>query len=202
MNRDIAELLKSKLITSSYAERIAGLTRTVVVKVKDRSGSAVSRKIPMGCGIENPENCPPSQLIVPDNSLSSLVWFEDMGVIMLSEEGRVFHFLSSLKLIVWLNLNRYEHDCSITAAVSMDVVRRLMTGYENMPNYQSIRVKNINLLPKEISVFAAYDFENKNMYSMYPYEYIAFKIETEFAVNKNCLKTIQIKDAECRTASI
>lgn len=202
MNRDIAEILKDKLLTAAYAERLAGLTRTVTVSGRDSSGRQVKRRIPMGCSVVNPENCPPSQLIVPDNSLSSLVWFEDLGVIMLREEGRSYAFASSLKLIVWLNLNRYEHDCSITSAVSMDVIRRLMTGYENQPNYQSIRVNKISQLPKEISVFAAYDFENKNLYSMYPYDYIAFKIETEFAVNKNCLKSIQIKDAECRTASI
>lgn len=202
MNVDIADFLKNKLISAPYTERLAGLTRPVIIKSKSGDGSFANRRIPMGCNVTNPENCHPNKLLVPDSSLSSIAWFEDEGVIFNSPSGRYIDFTSSLRLIVWLNLNRYEHNCSLSAAVFMDIIRRIMVNYENTLHYQSIKVTAVTQQPKDVSIFASYDFENKNMYTIYPYDFLAVKITTAFAINRNCFKDITTKNAECHTYTV
>lgn len=202
MNVDIADFLKNKLITAPYTERLAGLTRPVIIKSKSADGTFTSRRIPMGCNVTNPEACPPHKLLVPDSSLSSMAWFEDEGIIFNSPSGRYIDFTSSLRLIVWINLNRYEHDCSLSAAVFMDIIRRIMINYENTLHYQSIKVTSVIQQPKDISVFSSYDFDNKNMYTIYPYDFLSVKITTTFAINRNCFKEINTKNAECSTNTV
>jgi hypothetical protein len=202
MNKDIAEVLKSKLLTAEYAERIAGLTRPVEVKIRDVSGSYQVRRVPMGCDVTNPETCPPNKMLIPDSRLSSIVWFEDGGVIMQEQQGRYFNFISELRLIVWLNLNFFEHDCTISPAVEMDIVKRLSFNFENTANYQGIKVTGISFKPKDVSVFAQYSFENVNLYTMYPYDFLSATITTMFSINSNCKLPITRKDVECTVNTI
>jgi hypothetical protein len=201
MNVLIAGFLKEKLLTSEYAERAAGLVRVVNVKLRSQDGM-VSRRIPMGCEVTNPETCPPHSLLVPDEKLSSMLWFEDGGTTFVMESGRSTYFTSSLRLIIWLNLNKYEHNCSITSAVFTDVIKRLMTTYESIPEAHSIRVESLTQMPKDASIFSSYDFENKNMFLIYPYDYLGIDIKTTFGVNRNCFQPIIRKDVECRVNTV
>lgn len=193
MNVDIAEHLKNKLAGAPYAERIAGLCRPVETK----SGGNV-RRIPMACKWSvSPSDCPETELLIPDASLSSLLWFEDGGAIFKERNGRDITYTSTLRLICWLNLRKYEHECSVTAAVAMDIIFRLLSGNENTTNYSSVRVVSISQLVKNESVFSAYIFANKPVFLTYPYDFIGMEIKTDFTINSNCIKPITRQDVRC-----
>ena len=103
MNFDIANIIKGLIENENYVDKIAGLVRSFIKKV-----NGVTKIYPVGCELTDDECEQMLFDLIPDAKYRTIIYFEDLGTIMLERDGHgCTYWRSSLKLVCWINTNKF-----------------------------------------------------------------------------------------------
>lgn len=209
MNAAIASILKDYLITLVWKDKVAGLVKPLVRMDPLKQGNfttSVRKTFPISCDISYTDCQSNANLykdLQPDSNLRSIMYFEDRGVRWIKSEGGNDFYRSSLTLVGWVNMNKFKFTGCYISPLLVQSIRGVIpkTPVNSQVNGMTRILSNITgELPKDAGIFSKYTYnEGIIQYLMYPFDYFALTIETDFAMNIACAHLIELSDDPCPT---
>ena len=202
MNAMIADILKTNIESLPFIDRLSGLVRTV--SIKEESGR-ITRK-PIACDVSS-DDCARGtyQDLVPNSSKLSIVYFEENGGVQpIGNEKNNYVFRSQLRMVGWLNLKKMGFtNCTWSGNAVLQILSRLPRNVFNSGNFQKIKITAIAEAEKSAeNIFGKYTYdETVNQYLLYPFDYFALNITTEFQVNPDCIEEMNMEEELCADPS-
>lgn len=195
MNEKIASILKSKIETLSFVDKIAGLVRPVRIEVMGPNETKVQKIYPISSDVSS-EQCPQKYRdLIPDSSYTSILYFEDNGITLTERNNRWVSFNSRLTLVGWLNLKKI-FDCQ-TYTGSTECILSILSQLPEVPfsdgNYRDIRIIALSEVPKSNAIFSRYTYDEiKTQYLLYPFDYFALNMSVDFRINIACVEQFKL----------
>lgn len=185
MNYFIAEYLKNKLLTLSFADKVSGLVRPVTVNI-----DGTAKIFPVGINVTH-NDCISGQYIdlMPNSKYKSIMYFEDQGAEILSIQGDYISMLSKLNLVVWLDLrkvNGTKCPSNVSVCENIELIKALSFTSEN--NSPLINIScNVQNIVRDKSIFSEYTFDEKfSQYLFFPFDYFMLSLHVTYKLNKLC----------------
>ena len=196
MNATIAEILKGRLEDILWIGRLAGLVRPVTY---ERNGGTIT--IPVAVSVQDRSGCAASDELremVPDDQYGAMVYFEDQGATRSQSRTRGVHFVSSVRLVCWVNVSRLGGDMLAADHVMTKLIHALTAGPYNLGNLQGIRHRAQAAPARGAALFAAYNYPNSSrQYLMPPFDAFAIDINTEYRLMPGCEEDVELEDVGC-----
>lgn len=186
MNNYIAEILKCKIQAVSFADKVAGMVRPVT---HYRDGLPTVT-YPVGydvlhsdCTVGKESN------LMPNSKYKSIMYFEDNGILAGKKEGSFQNMTASIRLVVWLNLQKItDEKCPDPGSVCavLELMKALNNKIENASPIFAIQIE-VQEIIRDKSIFSEYSYDEKySQYLFHPYDFFAIKIKVNFKVNYDC----------------
>ena len=197
MTGALAAILLTHLQGLPFADRLAGLVRTVTITGEDGKRKA----FPVACNVTNAD-CTAGryQDLVPDSSRKSVMYFEDGGTVLTGLLKGDPQFRSTIRLIGWLNLKKMGlTDCDFATTAITNIIKNLPWAEFNSPANGFVRVKltGLNVLEKSSAIFSRYTYDEAvTQYLLYPYDYFGLNLTVEYTVRRSCIEDAVIPDIE------
>lgn len=204
MNADIANIILSKLEDITWMDNKFGLVRAVTEGVSNPADitKILKKTYPVACNLSEDDcNTGNYKRPVPDSKYKSLVYFEDNGTQILAADQRWISMRSNLKLVCWLNGKKLGYDgCGLSTVALMDILGALAivpNGFNSTP-YSRITIMPTGEDVKNSSIFSKYSYdESITQYLMYPFDYFALNIRTDFNLPVDCIPEFEILPEQC-----
>lgn len=191
MNNILANILKSRVETLEWADRVAGLVQTANVRVKD-GDSVTEKSYPISCNVTY-DACIKGKYrdLAPDSKKKSVIYFEDRGGSFVERIGNRIKMRSSLRLVCWLNLKNINEAscdddsgaCGVSGTYVIDVIKSLPSKPFATADFISIALTNITQVERSVDIFSRYTYnEQATQYLMYPYDYFALDIDIDYTI--------------------
>lgn len=200
----IASILKSKLESSLYVEKVAGLVTTGQRnQPTDIEGSFVVTKFPISVDTDY-EECISNSCykdLVPNSKLRGIMYFEDWGTNSAGRKGASYVYQSKLRVVVWLNNDLIQPvGCDSLAHLFINDIRtKLEIGPFNDTDIKQISVKSGLILNNDPAIFGRYTYPIEHVrFLMYPYEAFSIDLSVQYA-STACLDNIVIVPKECES---
>ena len=200
MNASLAELLKLRLQSFSYVEKLAGLVRPTTY---ERHGSKIT--IPIASNVEDVLQCGGSTLqeMVPDERYRAIVYFEDMGSVPVKSRTRGVSWSSKVRLVCWLNTAKLGGNTLAGDSVVQQFVHAIRSNLYNSGPFIGVRHKIVGMPMKGPGLFSQYTYpDSARQYLMPPFDAFGLDIETEFRIKAGCEPEVSGTDGSCWTPPV
>lgn len=188
MNNKIANIIRDDIKDIAWIDKLAGLTQ--VAKVSQTSGeSKVEKRFPISCAMSYDDACKTGcyDELAPDSKYKSVAYFEDEGVTFTGRVGNKIYYESRLRLIVWLNLKALAGECGTSGDYVIDVIKTIPSMPRNVGGLISLQTTITSQAVRDVSIFSKYTYnEKQTQYLMYPYDFFALELRTNFVINTEC----------------
>ncbi len=197
MNKQISQILMTRLITLPYIDKFGGVVQTLQKVIPMEGEKPIIKRIPFS----NVHQTQPCELIemervnvqfIPEAKLKGMLYFEDNGLSMdnAKPSSSLNFYRSRLRLVVWLNQKKISPNFDIgLAAIAMNEMIGMLsiTHYSNTDIFKNIRVTVSSIPPATASLFSEYDYnEKESQFLLPPYDFFAIDLEIRFGVPKGC----------------
>lgn len=203
MNQGIADIIRGHIDGLDFVDKIAGLTAVQVFDILDGENKRVEKRFPVAC-CTTADDCKTGAYneLMPDSKYKTVIYFEDKGISFVKAESNWKYFKSSLRLVCWINVAKILGDtcktgttCTLSAHLIAEIIRAIPAMPEDHSPFYRVYSEVVSQEVRSNSIFSAYTFDEKQcQFLMYPYDYFALDIETNFAL---CLKETTTYDATC-----
>lgn len=203
MNQAIANIIKGHIEGLHFVDKIAGLTSVTYFDVTDKDKNTVQKAFPVACCV-TADDCKVGAYneLMPDSKYKTVIYFEDRGVSFTRSESNWKYYTSNLRLVCWINVTKLigvdckeGTACTVAAHLITDIIRALPSFPEHNYPFNHVYSEVVNQEVRSNGIFAAYTYDEKHsQYLMYPYDYFALDIQTNFAI---CMESTQVYDATC-----
>ena len=194
MNKELASLIKNKIQSFPFIDRLAGLVQTVEdVQPVNEAGKMVINKFPVSYDVFGDDCTGREKDLVPDTKFKSVTYFEDFGSKIVATRGGVTEFNSQLRLISWLNRDRLVGDdyVEISAACINAIIGKICGKLENDGIFMQLSIKAFNIPPQNSDLFSKYTYDQTvRQYLRPPFEFFGIDLLCNYRVNPNCLTVI------------
>lgn len=214
MNAGIADLLKARIATIGYVDKLAGLVQPVTFQrageltnyeIAGRSLTAQAQSkvvtVPIALNVTDPLNCTDEAIrdLVPDERYRMIVYFEDRsGARMVEKQGR-WGWESTLRLVAWVNTAKMANVPSAGDLALQAIVKAIESGgTTNSGQYIGVRHTVVGMPPKGAALFSAYTYpEGVRQYLFPPFDSFALDITTRFTLNPDCGPAVDASTVDC-----
>lgn len=203
MNYIIANKYKELISGLPFIDVLAGLTKLHREFVPSSEGQII-QSYPVECMV-TPEQCINGDYkdLSPDSNKKSVLYFEDLGVQFMDKNVNEVVFQSRLRLIGWLNLNKFVNGgCSMSAQVIANILVELPfsqpINIAGDMNLTKVKVLACLESPKNADIFLRYTYnEPKTQYLMFPFDFFAIELTSTFTLPFKCIPEIEMQDPPC-----
>lgn len=178
---------------NQFIDKLAGVVKTITRSDLDSNNVRVSKTFPVACGVSY-EECNKASAytdLIPDSRLGCIVFFEDLGVRKIDNEGGLANWKASYRLVGWVNNKKLGvNGCSVTGQVINTIIDQFPTRFFNVTGtiYQRCFIEVLGQDPKSTNPFSKYSFdEDKTQYLMSPFDYFSIQIDINYSINSKCL---------------
>lgn len=197
MTNDFANLLDSYIAELPFADKHAGLVRTVTTREQANDTKTKISSFPVACSASAVDCAAPGKLkeLCPDSSKKSVIYCEENGgTTFLGFEHNNLKFRCNIRVVGWLNLNKLGiTSCSWSAIAILNIIAALPAvpfNYIGKP-YTRCKVVSISEAEKSAAIFSRYTYDEPvTQYLLYPYDYFALNISFEFTVPRSCISQL------------
>lgn len=204
MQKEVASILKGKLLTLPFADLVAGLAQTLVTTEQDETNSTtVQKRFPVSYDTWNADvDCFGKEIsLIPDSSRKSIIYFEDNGI----SPGAMVHgqqmYNSSLRLVCWLNRAKLVGDAYavIAGRCQTAIVSRLChKNPQNLGMFLRFTVNVQRIPPQDPALFSRYTYnETDRQYLRPPFEFFGIDLVCNFLPSAKCLEGINWNVETC-----
>jgi hypothetical protein len=200
MNQAVADIIKEHIENLDFVDKIAGLVSTAYMDVSDKDNNLVQKAFPIACCV-TADDCKQGAYndLMPNSQYNTVIYFEDGGVVFNKAESNWKYYTSTLKLVCWINVAKILSDtcktgtkCTRSAHIITEIIRALPAFPEDHTPFHRLYSEVIGQEIRDNSIFGKYTFDEKHVqYLMYPYDYFALTIKTDFAI---CLDSDVVPD--------
>lgn len=193
MNQTVANILKDYLedCDCDFVDKIAGLVQTVHLNISNQDGTKTEKTFPVSCNF-TAEDCKQGLYndLTPDSKYKTVIYFEDGGVSFNERKGNFVYYTSTLKLVCWINTILYKADwCGqgVPCTVGAEIIKKIICCFPSQPVTITPYVRFLPTIVSEDirsnSIFSKYTYnELQTQYLLYPYDFFALNIRTEFGI--------------------
>ena len=195
MNQAVADIIKGQIEGLDFVDKIAGLTSVLTFEINDKDNNKVVKRFPIACCV-TADDCKEGAYneLMPDSAYKTVIYFEDGGMTFTKYEGRYKYYSSTLRLVCWINVAKILLDtcktgtaCTLSAHLITEIIRALPRFPEDHTPFHQMYSEVTDQIVRSPSIFSSYTFDEKHsQYLMYPYDYFALTIKTDFAI---CLES-------------
>lgn len=203
MNQAIADIIRHHIENLDFVDKIAGLTAVTYFDMRDKDNNLVQKSFPIACCV-TADDCKEGAYneLMPDSKYKTVIYFEDQGVTFNRSESNWKYYTSNLRLVCWINVAKILlDDCKTGKACTMSahIIAEIIRALPSFPSYHSpfshVYSEVVNQEIRSNSIFSQYTYDEKHIqYLMYPYDYFALDIQTQFAI---CLKETAVYNPDC-----
>lgn len=189
---EVGEIIKSKLEPLLFIDKLAGVVKVLTKVDFDGENRKVIKKFPVSCSLtlDECESTGKYSDLIPNSNLGCIVFFEDLGLRFVKQDGFKQLWKGSYKLIGWVNNPKLgTNNCSVTGQIISTIIGQFPINPFNSGIYHSVKIQVIGQEPKTgQNPFSKYTFdEEKLQYLMYPFDYFSLLIDVDFEINRKCL---------------
>jgi hypothetical protein len=203
MNQAIADIIRSHIKDLDFVDKIAGMTRALTFDIKGPDNTPIQKTFPVACCV-TADDCKQGAYndLMPNSQYKTVIYFEDNGISSNKTEGNFKYYTSSVKLVCWINAAKILGDacstgtaCTIAAHLITEIIRALPEFPAHHNPFSFVFSEVVSQDITNPSIFSKYTYDEKHtQYLMYPYDYFALDIKTDFAI---CMKGSQVYDSDC-----
>lgn len=196
MNGALSDAIGAFITPLPWVDVYGGMSRTVATAIPTDDNKVYFKRYPVSCNTSL-DDCKKGRYkdLVPDSKKRAILYWEDYGNIMQKREGDNFTFVARLKLIGWVNLEKFKNvvGCTLTHLLVASIIKEIPTNFQNFGIFQSTKIRYKGEDPKTAQIFAKYTYsEEVNQYLLYPFDYFAMNFEIEFTINQACDTDVEI----------
>lgn len=204
MNKELAKVLKTRLLNLPFVDVMAGLAQTVTRDDQDsETAGKITTRFPVSYDTNQPVDClgGPEKLLIPDSNRKSIIYFEDFGITEAQGRTGRSEYTSSIRLVCWMNRALLVGDIykEVSGPAMAIIIEKLK--FENPINFgmfQGLRCQVSRIPPQEAGVFGRYTYtEQQRQYLRPPFEFFAIDFVCKFYVSPNCIDQIQWTQKTC-----
>ena len=203
MNQAIADIIRGHIDSLDFVDKIAGMVAPLTFEIRDKDNNMVVKTFPIACCV-SADDCKEGAYneLMPDSAYKTVIYFEDQGVTFVKAESHWKYYQSTLRLVCWINVAKILGDdcstgeaCTLAAHLIAEIIRALPGFPENHSPFDHVYSEVTGQEIRNPGIFSAYTYDEKHtQYLMYPYDYFALTIQTNFAI---CLKGTDVYDSGC-----
>lgn len=201
MNAGIAELLRTKVATIAYIDKLAGLVQPVTRQVIDGSGKTVNITFPIALSVTDPLNCEAELIrdLVPDEAYRMIVYFEDRSGARIIEHQNRKVWESTLRLVAWVNTAKMNGNPAAADIALQNIAKAVsVSAPYNSGQYIGVTHSVVGMPPKGAALFSAYTYpDGVRQYLFPPFDSFALDITTRFTLNPDCGPAVDPSTVAC-----
>lgn len=195
MNKELANILKGKLLILPFADLVAGLAQTVTYTDTNEDGATFTKRIPVSYDVWNGGDCSGREIsLIPDSSRKSIIYFEDGGVAPGAFAHGLQGYNSSLRLVCWLDRSKLVGDTYAEIAGRCQALIVSILCHKNPQNvgmFQRLKIELQRIPPQDPALFGRYTYnETDRQYLRPPFEFFGLDLVSTFFVSAKCLEDI------------
>ena len=198
MNDAIAELLRDRIESLAFVDKICGLVHVVT---KQRAGKEVT--IPVGINVTDALQCGDAEILdmVPDERYRTIVYFEGAGITNTRSRTRGTTWTSKIRLVCWVNTKKLNGDPMAAGKIIREFLGQLHHGPYNDGAFMGIRHRIEGMPIQGPELFSRYTYNEAVRQYLMPGRFDAFGIDiiTTFRENPNCETPVDLTDVDCWT---
>jgi hypothetical protein len=205
MQKELAHILKGKLLTLPFIDLVAGLVQTLTLQDQSEDNlQIIEKRVPVSYDTWNGSDCVGKEiLLIPDSSRKSIIYFEDNGIEVGERRARIQGFISSLRLVCWLDKSKIvgdQYTPELAGRVQTAIISRLChKNPENISPLSALRVNIQRIPPQDAAIFGRYTYtETDRQYLRPPFEFFALDLRCNFYASDKCLQGIPWNVQTCQ----
>jgi hypothetical protein len=202
MNKELSIILRDKLIGLPFVDVLAGIAQTLTTEQISEDGSKKTiQRQPVSYDVLGVE-CEGKEIsLVPDSSRKSMIYFEDFGILTGPRSHGVISYVSSLRLICWMNRAKLVgEDYKHVAAACMASIIDTLTGKnpENNGIFKRLTISLTRIQPQDARLFGAYTYsEPDRQFLRPPFEFFGIDLTVKYQVPAKCISGINWNLEKC-----
>lgn len=205
MQKELANVLKGKLLTLPFAHVVAGLAQVLTTsELSSDNTTTITARRPVSYDVTilGGDPCAGKEVgLMPSDEWKSLIYFEDYGVATGDTIRGMQGYVSSLRLIAWLNRAKLVGDsyAEISGRCQATIIAALChRNPENIQMFTRLTVNVARIPPQDPALFGRYTYnETDRQYLRPPYEFFGIDLTSRFYVPFKCLEGIPFNISAC-----
>lgn len=194
MQRELAQLIISRLIGTPNFSRVGGLVQTVTSTEKGATGAPIRYPATFDVAPSAAGQAAAGYTdFVPNSAESGLLYVESGSLQHKGYTGGRFSFDSRLRLIGWLNTPDAATTLSIESTAVTSILRRLLplALASNQGVFTRLTVTPGKILGVEDNLFSRYTYrESAKQYLLDPYTAFAIELTSTYQIHPHCLPSL------------
>lgn len=201
MNATIANIILDRIVAEDlpWIDKTAGLARAITFTKQGET-----RTWPIACTVDDPLACEDSTLaeLLPEDKYASVLFFEgDTFPQRIKDRIQGVHFVSRLRIVVWMNCKRLGGSCSCGDLAAQNLITAIEGRKYATGDFTYIKHTVVGGGPmRGADIFGKYTLnEVRSQYLHYPFDFFALDIETTFRLAPGCEEKLALNDVDCWT---
>lgn len=206
MNKEVAHVLRNRILNVPFADVVAGLAQTLTSKKAlgdEENKTTITQKFPVSYDVVYAgQDCMGQEFpLIPDSGKKSIMYFEDFGVTLTERHNNMNYYTSRLRFVCWMNranlvntwyteisgpaMNACINAFQGTGAVSSGIITAMTTQVTSIP-------------PQDAALFNRYSYEeDTRQYLRPPFEFFALDLTCKYRVSDRCVDQIDWTGSTC-----
>lgn len=195
---DIIASIVSTLSSINFVDRIGGIV--IPLTVNKNIGDGIDGKILPVALNSLKGTCNPSRYesYNPDSTKKSVLYFENNGHTVLSDNMGFITKQLNVRLVAWFNLPKINSTLTDADDLKDIIISTMPEWIANVGNASGIRILLTGEEVRSPAIFSAYSYdEAEKQYLIYPFDYFALNYQITYRVGKGCTDDIIINPSSC-----
>jgi hypothetical protein len=207
MNKELAHVLRLRLVPLPFADVVAGLAQTLtsIKAIGDEEAKTnITQKFPVSydVSVAGQECMGQEWPLIPDSNKKSIMYFEDFGISLTERHNNMNYYTSRLRFICWMNRANLVSSGIYTevAGPAMNaVINKLQgTGATSQGMITALTVQVTTIPPQDAALFGRYSYdENTRQYLRPPFEFFGLDLTCKYRVSDDCIQDIDWTGTSC-----
>jgi hypothetical protein len=205
LQKELANILKGKLLILPFADLVAGLVQTLTTQEPSADNATTittRRPVAYDVTIVGGDPCAGKEVaLMPDSRRKSIIYFEDYGISTTGTLRGLTGYNSSLRLIAWLDRSKLVGDSytEIAGRCQSAIVSILAhKNPENIGMFTRLQIDVAKIPPQDPALFGKYTYnETDRQYLRPPFEFFGIDFTCRFYVPEKCLTGIPWNVTAC-----
>lgn len=200
MLHHLIDHIKTGIDTLSWVDRSAGLTRTVVRKIKNRNGQIEDQSFPVSTNI-NETDCVDDSLykwLAPDDKKMSVLFWSETSAPVVTNNPLIARrmgmtYVQTATLFVWVNLKRLQvqRTPDVTFALMQELISHI--HQKKIKIDTPVKIKGmtnvVGVRQHERAIFTQWSFGNREDIFIGDFDFFAIDVEFIWQGFLNCYPT-------------
>ncbi|MDD2285546.1 MAG: hypothetical protein PHU98_06135 [Mariniphaga sp.] len=191
MTRSIIDKTLTTVATLNFADLVCGVVTPASQHVMAADGGTVLKIFPIYQN--DPTTCRNGDYItcIPDDKYRSIIYFEEVGNQLISQDNYCISMQATVRLIGWFNLKKISNTLTSDYFLSQ-LIQTIPDKVADFDNLFNIYLTFDGIENKSPLLFSAYTYdEAEQQYLIFPYDYGAQRYTVNYHINK-CQSTVSL----------